>query len=409
MLLNRLWIAMFVIAMIMGVGKFVFLHDTEIFKVIVQALFDSVKNGFELILGLVGALCLWMGIMNIGEKSGVVNLLSKLVNPLFCKLFPEIPKDHPAQGAIMMNYSANMLGLDNAATPIGLKAMNYLQELNPNKETASNAQIMFLVLNTSGLTIIPVSILAYRSGAMSKDPTVVFMPILIATFFSTMAGLIFLSIKQKINLLQPVVLAYLGGIALFIFGLLGWCIYHPSHIQLISDVGGNFILLSVIVLFILLGVRKKINVYDTFIEGAKGGFEVALTVLPYVIGILAAVSVFRASGAMQVLFDGIAVLLTALGVKTLSFIEALPVAFMKPFSGPGARAMMLETFKIHGVDSFLGKLASTFQGCTDTTFYILAVYFGSVGIKKMRYAPVAGLVADFSGFIASIFLAYLFY
>lgn len=400
---------MFVIAMIMGVGKFVFLHDTEIFKVIVQALFDSVKNGFELILGLVGALCLWMGIMNIGEKSGVVNLLSKLVNPLFCKLFPEIPKDHPAQGAIMMNYSANMLGLDNAATPIGLKAMNYLQELNPNKETASNAQIMFLVLNTSGLTIIPVSILAYRSGAMSKDPTVVFMPILIATFFSTMAGLIFLSIKQKINLLQPVVLAYLGGIALFIFGLLGWCIYHPSHIQLISDVGGNFILLSVIVLFILLGVRKKINVYDTFIEGAKGGFEVALTVLPYVIGILAAVSVFRASGAMQVLFDGIAVLLTALGVKTLSFIEALPVAFMKPFSGPGARAMMLETFKIHGVDSFLGKLASTFQGCTDTTFYILAVYFGSVGIKKMRYAPVAGLVADFSGFIASIFLAYLFY
>jgi spore maturation protein SpmA len=400
---------MFVIAMVMGVGKFVFLHDTEIFKVIVQALFDSVKNGFELILGLVGALCLWMGIMNIGEKSGVVNLLSKLVNPLFCKLFPEIPKDHPAQGAIMMNYSANMLGLDNAATPIGLKAMNYLQELNPNKETASNAQIMFLVLNTSGLTLIPVSILAYRSGAMSKDPTVVFMPILIATFFSTMAGLIFLSIKQKINLLQPVVLAYLGGMALFIFGLLTWCIYHPSHIQLISDVGGNFILLSVIVLFIILGVRKKINVYDTFIEGAKGGFEVALTVLPYVIGILAAVSVFRASGAMQVLFDGIAVGLTALGVKTLSFIEALPVAFMKPFSGPGARAMMLETFKIHGVDSFLGKLASTFQGCTDTTFYILAVYFGSVGIKKMRYAPVAGLVADFSGFIASIFLAYLFY
>jgi spore maturation protein SpmA/spore maturation protein SpmB len=409
MLLNRLWIAMFVIAMIMGVGKFVFLQDTEIFKVIVQALFDSVKNGFELILGLVGALCLWMGIMNIGEKSGVVNLLSKLVNPLFCKLFPEIPKDHPAQGAIMMNYSANMLGLDNAATPIGLKAMNYLQELNPNKETASNAQIMFLVLNTSGLTIIPVSILAYRSGAMSKDPTVVFMPILIATFFSTMAGLIFLSIKQKINLLQPVVLAYLGGMAFFIFGLLAWCIYHPGHIQLISDVGGNFILLSVIVLFIVLGVRKKINVYDAFIEGAKGGFEVALTVLPYVIGILAAVSVFRASGAMQVLFDGIAVGLTALGVKTLSFIEALPVAFMKPFSGPGARAMMLETFKIHGVDSFLGKLASTFQGCTDTTFYILAVYFGSVGIKKMRYAPVAGLVADFSGFIASIFLAYMFY
>jgi spore maturation protein SpmA len=400
---------MFVIAMAMGMGKFLFLHDTQIFKVIVQALFDSVKNGFELILGLVGALCLWMGIMNIGEKSGVVTLLSRLVNPLFRRLFPEIPENHPATGAIMMNYSANMLGLDNAATPIGLKAMKYLQDLNPEKETASNAQIMFLVLNTSGLTIIPVSILAYRSGAMSKDPTVVFMPILIATFFSTMSGLIFLSIKQKINLLQPVVLAYLGGLSLFIFSLLAWCIYHPEHIQLISDVGGNFVLLFVIVLFIVLGVRSKINVYDTFIEGAKGGFEVALQVLPYVIGILAAVSVFRASGAMQVLFDGLAMGLTALGVKTLSFIEALPVAFMKPFSGPGARAMMLETFKIHGVDSFLGKLASTFQGCTDTTFYILAVYFGSVGIKKMRYAPVAGLVADFAGFIASILLAYMFY
>lgn len=409
MLLNRLWISMFVIAMIMACGKFFFFHDTQIFKVIVQALFDSVKNGFELILGLVGALCLWMGIMNIGEKSGVVTLLSRLVNPLFCRLFPEIPKDHPATGAIMMNYSANMLGLDNAATPIGLKAMKYLQEINPDKETASNAQIMFLVLNTSGLTIIPVSILAYRSGAMSKDPTVVFMPILIATFFSTMAGLIFLAFKQKLNLFQPVVLAYLGGISSFIFGLLAWCIYHPGHIQLISDVGGNFILLAVIVLFIVLGVKSKINVYDTFIEGAKGGFEVALQVLPYVIGILAAVSVFRASGAMQVLFDGLAIGLTALGVKTLSFIEALPVAFMKPFSGPGARAMMLEIFKIHGVDSFLGKLASTFQGCTDTTFYILAVYFGSVGIKKMRYAPVAGLVADFSGFIASVLLAYMFY
>jgi spore maturation protein SpmA len=400
---------MFVIAMVMACGKFFFFQDTQIFKVIVQALFDSVKNGFELILGLVGALCLWMGIMNIGEKSGVVTLLSRLVNPLFRRLFPEIPKDHPATGAIMMNYSANMLGLDNAATPIGLKAMKYLQDINPNKETASNAQIMFLVLNTSGLTIIPVSILAYRSGALSKDPTVVFMPILIATFFSTMAGLIFLSFKQKINLLQPVVLAYLGGISAFIFGLLAWCIYHPGHIQLISDVGGNFILLAVIVLFIVLGVRSKINVYDTFIEGAKGGFEVALQVLPYVIGILAAVAVFRASGAMQVLFDGLAMGLTAIGVKTLSFIEALPVAFMKPFSGPGARAMMLEIFKIHGVDSFLGKLASTFQGCTDTTFYILAVYFGSVGIKKMRYAPVAGLVADFAGFIASILLAYMFY
>jgi spore maturation protein SpmB len=302
-----------------------------------------------------------------------------------------------------------MLGLDNAATPLGLKAMQHLQELNPKKDTASNAQIMFLVLNASGLTIIPVSILAYRSGAMSKDPTSVFLPMLIATFCSTMGALIYVAIRQRINLFQRAIVAYLGTLILLIGGLLAYCVMHPEHIQLISDFGGNFILLAFIVWFITLASLKKVNVYEAFIEGAKGGFNVAISILPYVIAILAAVSVFRSSGAMQAFFDGLRFTLTAMGVTTLSFVEALPVAFMKPFSGPGARAMMLEIFNTHGVDSFLGKLASTLQGCADTTFYILAVYFGSVGIKNTRYSVSAGLIADLFGFVASIILAYIFY
>jgi len=409
MLLNRIWILLFVISMAMACGKAFIFHDLNIFKVIVEGLFETVKGGFEMVNSLTGALCLWMGMMNIGEKAGVVNILSKLVSPLFSRLFPEIPKGHPAAGAIMLNYSANMLGLDNAATPIGLKAMKFLQELNPSKDTASNAQIMFLVLNTSGLTIIPVSIIAYRSSSGSVNPTDVFMPILFATYCSTITGLILVSIKQKLNLFNPVVFAYIGGMSALIFGLLTWCIYHPESITTVSDFVGNFVLFGTIVSFIVLGAIRKVNIYESFVEGAKGGFEIAIGILPFVIAILAAVSVFRSSGAMQALFDGIGYVLTALGVTSLAFIDALPVAFMKPFSGPGARAMMLEVFQSKGVDSFAGKLASTFQGCTDTTFYILAVYFGSVGITRIRYAAKLGLAADFVGIMASIFLAYLFY
>ena len=409
MLLNRIWISLFVISMAMACGKAFIFHDLNIFKVIVEGLFETVKGGFEMVISLTGALCLWMGMMNIGEKAGIVNILSKLVSPLFSRLFPEIPKGHPAAGAIMLNYSANMLGLDNAATPIGLKAMKFLQELNPSKDTASNAQIMFLVLNTSGLTIIPVSIIAYRSSSGSANPTEVFMPILFATYCSTITGLILVSIKQKLNLFNPVVFAYIGGMSALIFGLLTWCIYHPESITAVSDFVGNFVLFGTIVSFIVLGAIRKVNIYESFVEGAKGGFEIAIGILPFVIAILAAVSVFRSSGAMQALFDGIGYILTAIGVTSLAFIDALPVAFMKPFSGPGARAMMLEVFQSKGVDSFAGKLASTFQGCTDTTFYILAVYFGSVGITRIRYAAKLGLAADFVGIMASIFLAYLFY
>ena len=409
MLLNRIWISLFVISMAMACGKAFIFNDLNIFKVIVEGLFETVKGGFEMVISLTGALCLWMGMMNIGEKAGIVNILSKLVSPLFSRLFPEIPKGHPAAGAIMLNYSANMLGLDNAATPIGLKAMKFLQELNPSKDTASNAQIMFLVLNTSGLTIIPVSIIAYRSSSGSANPTDVFMPILFATYCSTITGLILVSIKQKLNLFNPVVFAYIGGMSALIFGLLTWCIYHPESITTVSDFVGNFVLFGTIVSFIVLGAIRKVNIYESFVEGAKGGFEIAIGILPFVIAILAAVSVFRSSGAMQALFDGIGYVLTALGVTSLAFIDALPVAFMKPFSGPGARAMMLEVFQSKGVDSFAGKLASTFQGCTDTTFYILAVYFGSVGITRIRYAAKLGLAADFVGIMASIFLAYLFY
>jgi spore maturation protein SpmA len=395
--------------MAMACGKAFIFNDLNIFKVIVEGLFETVKGGFEMVISLTGALCLWMGMMNIGEKAGIVNILSKLVSPLFSRLFPEIPKGHPAAGAIMLNYSANMLGLDNAATPIGLKAMKFLQELNPSKDTASNAQIMFLVLNTSGLTIIPVSIIAYRSSSGSANPTDVFMPILFATYCSTITGLILVSIKQKLNLFNPVVFAYIGGMSALIFGLLTWCIYHPESITTVSDFVGNFVLFGTIVSFIVLGAIRKVNIYESFVEGAKGGFEIAIGILPFVIAILAAVSVFRSSGAMQALFDGIGYILTAIGVTSLAFIDALPVAFMKPFSGPGARAMMLEVFQSKGVDSFAGKLASTFQGCTDTTFYILAVYFGSVGITRIRYAAKLGLAADFVGIMASIFLAYLFY
>lgn len=409
MLLNRLWIGLFFIAMIMGLFKLLFFGDQYIFKEIVDALFSSAKSAFEIALYLTGALCLWMGIMQIGEKGGAVQLLTKAFAPLFLKIFPDVPKNHPAQGSMMMNFSANMLGLDNAATPLGLKAMNQLQEINPDKERASNAQIMFLVLNTSGLTIIPVSILAYRTGAGSVSPSEVFLPILFATFFASLVGLIAVSIKQKINLFNKVVFAYLGSVTFFIVGLLVLLTYHPNYIEPVSNIGGNVLLFSVIILFIFLGIRKRVNVYECFIDGAKGGFDIAIKIVPYLVAILVAVAVFRASGAMELLFEGLKQGLLYAGITTIEFVDALPTAFMKPFSGSAARGMMLDAFDAHGVDSFVGKLAATFQGSTETTFYVIAVYFGSVGIKKTRYAAGVGLLADLAGIIAAIIIAYIFY
>jgi spore maturation protein SpmA len=409
MLLNRLWIGLFSVAMIMGLVKLIFLGDVLVFKEIVDALFSSAKGAFEIALYLTGALCLWMGIMQIGEKGGAVQLLTRAFSPLFSKIFPDIPKNHPAQGSIMMNFSANMLGLDNAATPLGLKAMNQLQEINEEKDTASNAQIMFLVLNTSGLTIIPVSILAYRTGAGSISPSEVFLPILFTTFFASLIGLILVSIKQKINLFNRVILTYIGSITLLILGLLIWLTNQPDYIEPVSNIGGNILLFSVIILFIFLGVRKKVNVYECFIDGAKGGFDIAIKIVPYLVAILVAVAVFRASGAMELLFSGLKQALIYVGITATEFVDALPTAFMKPFSGSAARGMMLEAFDVHGVDSFVGKMAATFQGSTETTFYVLAVYFGSVGIKKTRYAAGVGLLADLAGIIAAIFISYLFY
>lgn len=411
MLLNRLWIGLFLVSMTVGLIKLTFLGDTLVFKVMVDSIFETAKLAFEIALFLTGALCFWMGVMEIGEKAGAVRILSKAVAPFFNRLFPEIPKNHPAFGSMMMNFSANMLGLDNAATPLGLKAMNQLQEINPKKDTASNAQIMFLVLNTSGLTIIPVSIFAYRSAEGSVHVTDVFLPILFATYFASLIGLIAVSIKQKINLFQPVVLLYLGAISTFVFGLLFAVIKNPSWVDPISNVGGNLLLFGIIVLFILMAVRNKVNVYDVFIEGAKGGFNVAIKIIPFLVAILVAIGVFKASGAMELLFDSIKAGLMYLGFTALEFIDALPVAFMKPFSGGAARGMMVDIFQdpAYGPDSFVGFLASTFQGSTETTFYVLAVYFGSVGVKKTRYAAGVGLLADFAGIVAAIIISYIFF
>lgn len=409
MLLNRLWIGLFLTALIVGLGKLLFFGDLLIFQQLVDALFDSAKGAFEIALFLTGALALWMGFMEVGKQGGAIKILSKAVAPLFSKLFPEVPKDHPAVGAMMMNFSANMLGLDNAATPLGLEAMKELQELNPEKEVASNAQIMFLVLNTSGLTIIPVSVLAYRSTYGAASPSDVFLPILFATYFATLVGIIAVSIKQKLNLLNRTVLLYLGSLTALIAGLLALLYIKPDLVDPVSSVGGNLLLFSIISLFIGLAIKSKINAYEAFIDGAKGGFEVAIKIVPFLVAILVAVGVFRASGAMEMLFDGVRHLFLLLGIVHTEFIEALPTAFMKPFSGSAARGMMIEAFDTYGVDSFVAKMAATFQGSTDTTLYILAVYFGSVGIKKTRYAVGIGLLADAAGIIAAIFISYLFY
>ncbi len=411
MFLNRLWIGLFLIAVLTATVKTFVFQDMDVFSKVVLSMFDSAKTGFEISLYLTGVLALWMGIMKIGEEGGAVRILTRMVAPLFSKLFPELPKDHPAFGTIMLNYSANMLGLDNAATPIGLKAMGQLQELNPEKETASNAQIMFLVLNTSGLTIIPVTILAYRMANGSANPSEVFLPILLTTFISTMAGLIFVSIRQKINLLQPVVLTYLGSLTLLVAAVFLVLVYWPQYSEIISKVLGNFILLLIVTGFIILGIRSKINVYDAFIEGAKGGFDVAIKIIPFLVAILVAVGVFRASGAMDMLMGGLKMLLEMLGVSCTQLIDALPTGLMKPFSGSGARGMMLDVFAQPdlGPDSFAGRMASIFQGSTETTFYVLTVYFGSVQIKKIRYAAGAGLFADFVGIIAAILITFMFF
>ncbi|MEG1838676.1 MAG: nucleoside recognition domain-containing protein [Bacteroidaceae bacterium] len=409
MVLNYIWIAFFGIAFVVALFRLIFLGDVQVFPDIMNATFSSSKSAFEISLGLTGVLSLWLGIMKIGENGGLIATLSRWLSPIFCKFFPDIPKGHPAAGAIFMNLSANMLGLDNAATPMGLKAMEELQSLNPNKNTASNPMIMFLVLNTSGLTLIPISIMVYRAQLGAAQPTDVFIPIMLATFFSTLAGVLAVSLYQRINLFNKTIFLFLGGISAFI----GMIIYFFStlpreDIDLYSTLFANVFLFLVIICFITAGVRKKINVYESFVEGAKEGFGTAVRIIPYLVAILVAIGVFRASGAMDIIIDGIGYLVNLCGLDT-SFVGGLPTALMKPLSGSGARGLMVDAMNTYGADSFVGRLASVFQGSTDTTFYILAVYFGSVGIKNSRYAVTCGLIADFVGIMAAIFICYLFF
>lgn len=409
MVLNYIWIAFFLIAFIIASIKLIFLGDTAIFPAIMDSVFDMAKVGFELSLGLTGVLALWLGIMKIGEKGGVINSFARFLNPLFKRLFPGIPENHPAIGSIVMNISANMLGLDNAATPMGLKAMKEMQELNTTKDTASNAQILFLVLNTSGLTLIPISIMVYRAQLGAADPTDIFIPILLATFFSTIVGLITVALYQKIKLFDKVILLYLGGLSAIVGGIIFLFSSLPDEkAQIVSQVSSNVILFSIIIAFIISAFIKKINVYEAFVEGAKDGFKIAIKIIPYLIAILVAIGVFRTSGAMDYLIEGIKRFFLLFNFNT-DFVDALPTALMKPLSGSGARGMMVDAMNTYGADSFVGRLASTIQGSTDTTFYILAVYFGSVGIKKTRYAITAGLIADFAGIIAAIVIAYMFF
>ncbi len=409
MVLNIIWVAFFLIALIVGLVRLIFLHDTEIFTTMVNSTFDMAKTAFEISLGLTGVLTLWLGLMRVGEQGGAVDVLAKLVRPFFRRLFPEVPPDHPAHGSIIMNFAANMLGLDNAATPLGLKAMQELQELNPDKDTASNAQIMFLVLNTSGLTLIPISIMVYRAQLGAANPSDVFLPILLATFFSTMAGLIAVAVVQRINLFDRVLLAYLLGVTGLVAAIILFFSRLPEErIQTISNVVANVVLFGVIAAFITMAMLRRVNVYEAFIEGAKEGFSVVIKIIPYLVAILVAIGVFRASGAMDYLVAGIGRAVAALGINA-DFVAALPTALMKPLSGSGARGMMVDTMKTYGADSFAGRLASTFQGASDTTFYIIALYFGSVSVRKTRHAVTCGLIADLAGVVAAIFIAYLFF
>ena len=408
MVLNYIWIAFFVIAFAFGVVG-LFTGDTTLFQKMVDATFDSSKTAFETSLGLTGVLALWLGIMKIGERAGAVNVLARMLSPIFTKLFPDIPKNHPVMGSIFMNIASNMLGLDNAATPTGLKAMQQMQELNPKKDTATNPMIMFLVLNTSGLTIIPTTILAFRASYGAAQPTDIFIPILLATTVATLAGIIITSAWQRINIFQPVLLATLLGLCAFV-GVVIWGFgqMDKDTMATVTSVASNMILLTIIVTFIIAGFIRKINVYDAFIDGAKEGFTTAVRIIPYLVAILVAVGVFRASGAMDMLINGIKWVVEQCGLNT-DFVGALPTAFMKPLSGSGARGLMLEAMKNYGPDSFVGRLSCIFQGSTDTTFYILAVYFGSVSIKYTRHAVACGLLADLAGVIAAIVIAYVFF
>jgi spore maturation protein SpmA len=410
MVLNYIWIGFFIIAFVVGLIRLIVFNDTEVFPAMLQSTFDMAKTGFEISIGLTGVMTLWLGLMKIGEKGGMVPILSRLVGPFFSRLFPEIPKNHPATGSIIMNFSANILGLDNAATPLGLKAMNELQEINPNKDVASNAQMMFLVLNASGLTVIPISIMADRAMLGSTDPSSIFIPTLIATFFSTFVGLLYMCIRQKINLFDPVLLAYILGMMAVVAGI----IYHfaglpPEVIQKESSIATGIIIFSIIIAFILLGLRRRIPIFETFIEGAKEGFTTSIKIIPFLVGILVAIGVFRQSGVLTYMEQGISWAVITAGLNA-DFVPAIPVALLKPLSGQGARSMMIEVTKAHGgPDQFVGQVASIFRGCAETTLYLLALYFGSVGIKNTRYAVVGGLIADLAGVIAAIFIAYIFF
>ena len=409
MVLNYIWIAFFVIAFVVAIIRLVFFGDTEVFPSIINSTFDTSKTAFDISLGLTGVLSLWLGIMKIGEKGGVIDWFARILSPIFCKLFPDIPKGHPVTGSIFMNLAANMLGLDNAATPLGLKAMEGLQELNPKKDTASNPMIMFLVLNTSGLTLIPISIMVYRAQMGAAQPTDVFVPILLATFFSTLMGIITVSIYQRINLLNRTIFLFLGGISIFMAGVIyAFAQLSQAAIEVYSTTTANVFLFVIIIGFILSGVIKKVNVYDAFVEGAKEGFTTAVRIIPYLVAILVAIGVFRASGAMDYLIKGVESLVELCGINS-DFVAGLPTALMKPLSGSGARGMMVDAMSTYGADSFVGRLSCIFQGSTDTTFYILAVYFGSVGVAKTRHAVPCGLLADLAGIISAIFICYLFF
>ena len=409
MVLNYIWIAFFVIAFLVALGKLCFAGDTEIFTALVNSTFDASKNAFEISLGLTGILALWLGVMKIGEQSGMINALSRWLSPVFCRLFPDIPPGHPAMGSIFMNFSANMLGLDNAATPMGLKAMKELQELNSHKDTATNPMIMFLVINTSGLILIPVSIMVYRAQMGAAQPTDIFIPTLLTTSVSTFVGIAAVSISQRINLLCRPILTLVGIIALFFTGLIVLFV-HLGRDQMgtYSTLTANIILFSIILFFILWGVWKRINVYDAFIEGAKEGFTTAVRIIPYLVAFLVGIAVFRASGAMDLLVQGIGWVVGLFGIDT-SFVGALPTALMKSLSGSGANGLMIDAMKEYGADSFVGRMSCIVRGASDTTFYILAVYFGSVGITRTRNAVTCGLIADFSGIVAGIIISYLFF
>ena len=409
MVLNYIWIAFFLVAFVIALVRLIFMGDTEVFPAIMNSTFDTSKTAFEISLGLTGVLSLWLGIMKIGEKGGVVNVVARVLSPVFTRLFPDIPKGHPVTGSIFMNVAANMLGLDNAATPLGLKAMEQLQELNPKKDTATNPMIMFLVLNTSGLTLIPVSIMVYRAQMGAAQPTDIFVPILLATFFSTLAGIIVTSLYQRINLINRTMLLTLGGMCAVVAAIiLGFSQMDKSQMNVVSTSVANILLMTIIVVFILAGMRHRVNVYDAFIEGAKDGFTTAVRIIPYLVAILVGIGVFRASGAMDMLIDGIKWIVATLGGNT-DFVGALPTALMKPLSGSGARGMMVDAMTTYGADSFVGRLSCIFQGSTDTTFYILAVYFGSVGVRYTRHAVACGLLADLAGVVAAIAICYMFF